>query len=525
MTPLRLLSIDDDESDVFLIVHDLRKGGFDVTWERVASAKDLGRALELPVWDVITCDWMMPSFGGPEALAQLRDRGVDTPIIVVTGQVGEEFAVTAMKAGANDFVCKDNLGRLVPAVERELLEAERRRERARAQAALQESNERLRLAQEAGKVIVWDSDLTTGTTTWSDPVPGNSQVLPHAFDGGGIAFLAMVHPEDRDRVRRSIVRAVTDDIDFDVAFRVLLDDGGIRWVESRGRALRDGHGNATRLLGVSLDVTERKRAEELLERSQHQFRSLVENALDLVAILDPDGRLRYLSPSHEQALGFTPEELTGRLAFDFIHPEDKPRIRQLFVEGIRVPGSTVKTEYRFHCKDGSWAVLEIAAKNLLDDPVVEGVIVNSRDVTDRRRAQDARRDVEARLRILVEAAFEGLCFSRDGILVEANDRLAATLGYQREEIIGMSVLDLTAPQSRELVRAMVAADLPGPYEALGLRKDGTVLPVEIQARRAVIAGQTVRVTAVRDISERNRTAEELERLNATLERRRGKTPG
>src|SRR5262249_29245276 len=109
MSRLRLLQIEDSPDDAVLIEYELSRSGYDVQSQRVDTAPALLAALESEPWDLITCDWLMPEFSAPEALDLLRERGVDSPIIIVSGEVGEEFAVSAMKNGAHDFIGKHNL--------------------------------------------------------------------------------------------------------------------------------------------------------------------------------------------------------------------------------------------------------------------------------------------------------------------------------------------------------------------------------------------------------------------------------
>ena len=155
-------------------------------------------------------------------------------------------------------------------------------------------------------------------------------------------------------------------------------------------------------IAIGHDITERKRAEEGLRQSEEYFRSLSENALDVVAIVDRNGVLRYQSPSLERVLGYKPEETVGKNAFDFMHPDDSPKVRENFARVIRNPRPIESAEYRARHKDGSWRNLEAEGRNLLDDPVVQGVVINYRDVTGRKRAQEALQESERRYRSLFE---------------------------------------------------------------------------------------------------------------------------
>src|SRR2546423_5406032 len=138
---LRVLLVEDSAPDALIIVRTLERGGFQVNWERVQSSEEMEAALEKYAWDLILADHAMPGFSAPEALDLLKQRHLDTPFIIVSGYINEDTAVEAMRAGAHDYVMKDRLARLLPAVERELREAEIR-------SANRESQEQLKRAHE-----------------------------------------------------------------------------------------------------------------------------------------------------------------------------------------------------------------------------------------------------------------------------------------------------------------------------------------------------------------------------------------
>jgi CheY-like chemotaxis protein len=142
-TPLRVLAVEDSEDDVLFIMGELRRGGYEPVFQRVETSAALKAALESGEWDVIISDYVMPQFGGLEALHVLKESGRDLPFVIVSGKIGEDIAVGAMKAGAHDYILKDNLARLVPAIERELRDAETRRGRKKADDALKKTFEQL----------------------------------------------------------------------------------------------------------------------------------------------------------------------------------------------------------------------------------------------------------------------------------------------------------------------------------------------------------------------------------------------
>jgi DNA-binding NtrC family response regulator len=154
--PLAMLMIEDSAPDAELVLHVIIRGGFTPSSMRVNTAPALRGALLQRRWDLITCDWIMPTLTAPEALDILREAEVDCPVIIVSGEVAEEVAVTAMKNGAHDFVSKHNLARLVPAIERELREADDRRARRRVEGELRTERQRLALAVETSNTGLWD---------------------------------------------------------------------------------------------------------------------------------------------------------------------------------------------------------------------------------------------------------------------------------------------------------------------------------------------------------------------------------
>jgi two-component system sensor histidine kinase/response regulator len=198
------------------------------------------------------------------------------------------------------------------------------------------------------------------------------------------------------------------------------------------------------------DITERKQAAEAVQRRDAHFRSLIEQASDLISVLDPDGTARYISPSHERILGYAAEELLGANAFTLVHPEDRPEATRQFARALRVPGGAATVEFRFRHKDGSWRFLEGIGRNLVDDPIVAGVVVNSRDVTERRQ-------VDAQLQQAKESA-EAASRAKSEFLANVSHEIRTPMNG----IIGMTELalqtELTTEQREYLDTVRESAD-------------------------------------------------------------------
>src|SRR5215216_1749811 len=142
------------------------------------------------------------------------------------------------------------------------------------------------------------------------------------------------------------------------------------------------------VLAIIRDVTERKGVEKAIKASEERFRSLVQNTSDIITILEADGTVRYISPAVERVTGHKPEEQIGTKAFASVHPDDRERALDIFAAVLKVPGLHPPVEFRVLHKDGSWRYLEHIVNNLLDDPAVRSVVVNSRDVTERRALEE-----------------------------------------------------------------------------------------------------------------------------------------
>ena len=146
---LQVLIVEDSEDDTLLVLRALKKGGYNPLYKRVETAAAMKKALKEKQWDIILCDYKMPNFSGPSAIALLKEENINIPLIMVTGAIGEETAVECMRLGAQDYIMKSNLSRICPAIARELEDAEVRNKQKQAEEELRENKERFRLLAEA----------------------------------------------------------------------------------------------------------------------------------------------------------------------------------------------------------------------------------------------------------------------------------------------------------------------------------------------------------------------------------------
>ena len=201
----------------------------------------------------------------------------------------------------------------------------------------------------------------------------------------GLRYLDAVHADDRERLGKLLARALGGEASS-FEFRPELP-GSPRVFSSSFVPVRDEAGRVVRLMGITEDITPRHEAEVALTRSREHLRRLIERALDLVSVVDADSVIRFQSRSVIEVLGLTPKEMEGRHFAEFVHPDDVGLVQTAVSELLERPGGSASAAYRIRHADGSWRHLESVARNLLDDPLVQGLVVNSRDVTEQRIAE------------------------------------------------------------------------------------------------------------------------------------------
>jgi PAS domain S-box-containing protein len=173
-----------------------------------------------------------------------------------------------------------------------------------------------------------------------------------------------------------------------LTLRWIGKDGRLIWTEQQISLFYDDQGELAAIEGIGRNITERKEVEDALRRSEERFRSLVQNASDVITILEADGTVRYASPAIAKVLGLRTEDVVGKNAVAFVDPVDRTEAVRIFAEAKKAPGISSPVELRLRHEDGTWRHLEINRSNLLDDPAVGGIVFNLRDVTERKVAEE-----------------------------------------------------------------------------------------------------------------------------------------
>src|SRR5437867_779761 len=284
---------------------------------------------------------------------------------------------------------------------------------------------------------------------------------------------------------------------------------GVHTAQPREFTIHDTH-FLQAVANVLATAIDRAHAEEALRQSEEHFRSLIENASDIVTIVGENGVFRYASPSVERVLGYAPRDLLERNAFDYVHPDDIPAVAEALSRAIHRPGSPQAAQLRFRANDGAWRLLETVGQARLTDAGTAQLIVNARDVTERRRQERALRDNKARLRTVIAGAPLVLfALDRDAVFTMVEGKGLDALGVRPAQLVGRPVSELYAdvPQAQaDVSRALAGDTFSSMVEVYGVVFDIWYTPIrEADGEVSGVIG------VANDITERRRFEEALRR--------------
>ncbi len=263
--PLQVLIVEDSEDDMLVLLHILEQNDYDLTYMHVETAADMSAALEQSCWDVVLCDYVIPGFGAPKALSVLKHAGLDIPFIIVSGTINEDTVVPVLKAGAHDFILKERMARLIPAIEREMREASIRQKQRETEAELQNVLQKLNFHVENSPlgVIEWNSEFEV--TRWSSSAEKIFGWEAAEAIGRGLGDWQFVHEDDVDAVN-AMIASMTSSPQTVSLNRNYTKNGSIVYCEWYNSALVND-GKLVSVLSLALDVSDRVALENERNRS------------------------------------------------------------------------------------------------------------------------------------------------------------------------------------------------------------------------------------------------------------------
>jgi PAS domain S-box-containing protein len=440
---LRILIVDDSPDDAALIVRQLQRE-FSPSYERVETAEQMQEALDKGGWHIVISDYVMPRFSGLAALQLLHARGVDLPFIMVSGQMGEDVAVEAMRAGAHDFLIKDKLSRLIPAIKRELNEAVVRRERRMAEDALSATEARFQSLVEQSLVGIFM--LQEDIFTYVNPKFG--QIFGYRPEEliESRTLLDLVTRDDQIRVITQFLRPLKEESQsLHFFFQGRRCDGATINLEVNGT--RTQLNGSPAVIGTLLDITERKRAEAELSKL---WRAVEQSPVSVV-ITDLLGKIEYVNPKFVEVSGYSEDELVGQnsniLSSGTMSREFYQNLWQTISSGREWHG-----ELHNKKKSGQlfWESASISAVKNPEGRITHFVGVKE-DVTERKLAIDQLRQVQK---------MEAVGQLAGGIAHDFNNLLTVINGYSTLLIRGLESGSPMRKEAEQILRAGErAADL------------------------------------------------------------------
>jgi PAS domain S-box-containing protein len=389
---LRVLFVEDSEDDTILLIRELRKGGYDVLYERIETRESLKAALDQKQWDLIISDYIMPNFSGLAALKVLKEKEIDLPFIIVSGHIGEDVAVSAMKEGAHDYLIKGKLKRLIPAVERELREAEIRRGRRLAENTIREQSDILNsiFKYTITPLVLLDRDFNFLRVNEAYAKCCAREVSE--FKGHN-HFEFYPH-EENEAIFRKVVETK---VPFQIFANPFLfpdhPEWGVTYWDWTLTPLLDANGEVKFLVFTLNDVTDRKWAENELQEHERLLTAVLENLPVGVWTFDREGNVVQVNPAGQQIWGDSKHVKinefsqykgwwldTGKL----IEPGEWGSAR-----AIQKGETSLNEEIEIECFDGTHKIILHSAIPLFDDERnITGAVVVNQDITNRRRALD-----------------------------------------------------------------------------------------------------------------------------------------
>ncbi|MGZ4116430.1 MAG: PAS domain S-box protein, partial [Bacteroidia bacterium] len=404
-----------------------------------------------------------------------------------------------------------------------------------AEIKLKENEERFRtLAQNALDVVFRYCVFPEYKQEYISPsIKKVSGYSPEEYYKDPFLGLKIIHPDDQHLVNENAIEKV---VGKPFVLRWIHKKGNIVWTETINNPIKDKKGKIIAFEGISRDITERKKAELALSESETKFRMLTENATDLIYRykIFPEAKYEYVSPSVKAFTGYSPEDFYANplLVFKIIHPDDLHLVgdseklikEKARLSNIKQPEITV----RWIKKDGSIIWTETRTKPIFDGNkrliALEGI---SRDVTAQKLSEEKSKESEERFKIISNATFEGIVFTENGKIIDANDQFIKMYGFNSpSEFIGKHIVDdFVVAEQKIMAKKLLRLAKSEPYEVQTKRKDGTIITVETKGQNIPYFGKNIRATVIYNITERKQYEFNLRESERTLSTLMNNLPG
>ena len=256
----------------------------------------------------------------------------------------------------------------------------------------QENEQRLKLAINSGQLGIWDWNVKDNILNWDDRMFELYGINRDTFSNNFDAWTNGLHPEDKQKELIESNAALNAEKEYNTTFRVIHPNGNILWIKADGIVIRDSYNNPIRMIGINRDVSDIKLAEQELIKAKEKAEAeeilkskMVTNIGDVIVIIDQNGNNRYKSPNSEKLFGWNDADLIGKSAFNNVHPDDLEHGKEFFNNLLRETNKTGSTEIRYKHKDGTYSWIQFTGINLLNDSVINGILGNYHNISDRKK--------------------------------------------------------------------------------------------------------------------------------------------
>ncbi len=425
-------------------------------------------------------------------------QGVDIPGIEVTGIDKNRNDVHVLLSLTTLKDSQGNITELV-GITKDITE------RKRAEETLRESEARLNEAQRIAQIGNWEWKPETGELYWSEEIYRSYGLDQNEVTATLEHALLPIDPDDRPLVEKAFETAVSEGSTYDIVYRITLASGEERYIRSVAQTDKDASGKVTRIYGTAQNITELKEAEE-------KHSALIANISDVIAIIDSNGIIKYKSPNITKHFGWLPEDLIGREAWVTVDPEDRERIQQGFYELFQNENRSVTVEYNYIRKDGTTVPIELNAVNLVNNPLINGILCNYRNISERRQAEKQLVHAKEEVQQIFDLTLNLICVSepKKSRFKRLNLAWTALFGYSLEELYAEPFLTFVHPEDKTKTFDQVVKQIAGKpiisFENRFCCKDGTYKWLEWNATPENEQGLVYAVA--RDVTERKLLEEE-----------------
>ena len=521
---LNVLVVEDSEDDTVLLLREIRKGGYDPAFVRVETAEDMLVRLNDQTWDVVISDYSLPQFSAPEALKVLQGTGLDIPFIIVSGKVAVESTVEVLTAGAHDFIRKNSMTRLIPAIERELSEVIGRKEHKKTDEALKESEKEIRTLYSSMNEGVVMHEIIYGKA--GEPIDYRILNANPVFES-----ITGIKIENAIGAKGSELYGTGEPPYLDIYAKVAASGEPITFestFEPMGKSFKISVFSSEKGKFATLfaDITERKLTNIALEKSEKKYRTIIENSNDMIWSLDAQGNFTFFNKRSEELTGYKLVDWIGKNFEPLIHEGELQKIQDVFYETMA--GNPQQYEVTITKKDGADMILSVNTVPVFESGEVVGSISFARDVTGMVKAEQALHESEMQYRALFEGSPDAIFLAdpETGTVIDANSAASKLLQRPIDEIIGFHQSQLHPPGIKELSKKefkshMIGDNINHPLETLIIRSDGIEVPVDIMTQIVTINGKPVRQGIFHDITKRKKNEDRLKlndmRMKALLD--------